>query len=111
MEIALHFHEQFKSYKKISLKIKGQKYTLAVADTPVKRKIGLSKIKKLPRSCGMIFIYDKTVDHAFTMQKTSIPLTIIFLDKNFKIVDLFKCRPFQKKLISPSNSYTYVVEI
>lgn len=107
----LHFEQLFKKYKKIKLPIRGKSYRLAVADTNEKRKVGLSKVKKLPAKCGMIFVYDSPVRNAFTMQKTSIPLTVIFLDKSLKIVDVFKGRPHQKKLIQPSGDYSFVVEI
>ena len=60
----------------------------------------------------MIFTYDSDVDHGFTMEKTKIPLTIIFLDKNFNVVDSFKCRPGQQGSIKPRRkNYRYVIEI
>ena len=102
---------EFKNYRFIKIPIAGKKYKLFVADTVKKKKIGLSKIKKLPKNHGMIFLYDKPTKNAFTMRNTSIPLKIIFLDKNFKIVDSYDCRPHQKKLIKPMNNYTYVIEI
>ena len=86
-------------------------YNLAIADTPAKKKIGLSRLKKLPQGCGMIFVYQKPVDHGFTMKDTSIPLTIIFLDKNFEVIEVFSCRPFQAKSVKPSKPYSYVIEI
>lgn len=107
----MHFEQLFKKYRKINLPIKGKNYRLAVADTNEKRKIGLSQVKRLPAKCGMIFVYDRPVRNAFTMQKTSIPLTVIFLDKSLNIVDVFKGRPYQKKSIQPSSDYSFVVEI
>ena len=107
----MHFHGLFKRYKKIKIPIKGKSYTLAIADTPIKKKIGLSQLGKLPNLCGMIFTYSTPVDHTFTMEKTSIPLTILFLDKNFSILEIFTCRPFSKKKIQPSHFYSYVIEI
>ena len=91
--------------------IKGKKYKLWIADTNTKRSIGLSRVKKLPRNCGMLFVYDKIVDNSFTMKNTSVPLLIIFLDANFNIVDLFKCSPFSSKSIKPESKYKYVIEV
>lgn len=82
-----------------------------IANTPEKRKIGLSKVKKLPRGHGMLFVYNTPVDHPFTMKNTAIPLDIIFLDKNFNILDHFKASPFQKRNIVPTQKYSYVIEI
>ena len=102
----------FKKYRKIKTSIKGRgRYTLWVADTPTKKKIGLSKVKRLPPRHGMIFVYSTPVNHAFTMANTSIPLTIMFLDKNFEVLEVFKCRPFEKKKVRPKSDYSYVIEI
>lgn len=101
----------FKNYRKIKTPIKGKMYNLWVADTPNKKRIGLSGIRKLPNKCGMIFVYDHDVDHAFTMKNTHIPLTIIFLDSKFKIIDVFNCKPREKRHVSPSKKYRYVIEI
>ena len=102
----------FKNYKKIKTNIKGKgRYTLWVADTPAKKSTGLSRVAKLPKKHGMIFVYNQDVENHFTMKNTSIPLQIIFLDVNFNIVDTFMCRPYEKKSIKPRSSYRYVIEI
>ena len=107
----MHFHEMFKRYKKVKMTIKSRKYTLAVADSSEKKVVGLSRLRKLPRGCGMLFVYKTPVNHAFTMEKTSIPLTIIFLNKDMEILEVFKCRPFEKRKIRPRSEYSYVIEI
>ena len=101
----------FKGYKTVKVKIKGKNYNLWVADTNTKRKIGLSKIKKLPPRTGMIFCYDNEVQNSFTMRNTSLPLTIIFLDRSMKILEIYKARPYQNKLITPKTKYSFVIEI
>ena len=107
----LHFREMFKRYKKVKMTIKGSRYNLVVADTPEKKRIGLSRVTRLPSRCGMLFVYNTPVNHAFTMEKTSIPLTIIFLDDKMNILEVFKCRPYQKKKVRPESDYSYVIEI
>ena len=107
----LHFHEIFKSYRKIKIPIKGKSYSLVVADTSKKKALGLANVRKLPARCGMLFVYAQPVNHAFTMTNTSIPLTIIFLDKEMNIIEIFKCRPFEKRKIRPESNYSYVIEI
>jgi uncharacterized membrane protein (UPF0127 family) len=101
----------FKRYKNRPIKIKGRKYNLWIADTPIKRRKGLSQVRELPRGWGMFFWFAQDVNDGFTMENTSIPLTIIFLDKNYDIVDTFKCRPGQKGTIKPKTKYRYVIEI
>ena len=102
----------FKGYRKIKTPIKGLgNYTLWVADTPLKKKLGLSGIRSLPKKHGMIFVYNKPVNHFFTMKKTSISLTIVFLDKDFNILEVFKCKPYDNKKVRPKSDYSYVIEI
>jgi uncharacterized membrane protein (UPF0127 family) len=101
----------FKGYRKVKMNIKGKMYSLWVADTPAKKSLGLSQVKKLPYRTGMIFIYDTLVDHNFTMKNTRIPLTIVFLDDKMRVIDSFNCRPFYNKSINPGEPYKYVVEI
>lgn len=101
----------FRKYKNSFIKIKGKKYNLWIADTPLKRRKGLSLIKELPKGWGMFFHFDHDVDNGFTMENTNIPLTLIFLDKDYKIIETFKCKPRQKGTIKPSKKYRYVIEI
>jgi uncharacterized protein len=101
----------FKRYKTSFINIRGKKYKLWIADTPEKRKRGLSAVKDLPKGWGMFFWFDQDVDVGFTMKNTSIPLTIIFLDKDYKVISSFKCKPRQKRSIKPDRKYRYVIEI
>ena len=101
----------FKGYKTKKIQIKGKTYNLWIADTDKKRSIGLSGINKLPNKRGMLFLYNKDVHNSFTMKNTKIPLTIIFLDKNMTIVDVFNAPAFYKKPIIPKKPYRFVIEI
>lgn len=102
----------FKNYKIVKTQIRGRgTYSLWVADTEEKKRIGLSRVKKLLPRTGMIFVYNSDVENNFTMKETSIPLTIIFLDKDMNIIDAFKCKPFQSGPVNPGKPYRYVIEI
>ena len=99
------------SFKKIIIPINNQNFNLYVADTEPKRIQGLSHIKKLPPHTGMIFLFEKDGPKTFTMEKTFIPLQIIFLDKDFKIIKKVKAYPQQKEKISCDKNARYVIEI
>lgn len=67
--------------------IDGQKFKLEIAKTVDEKAQGLSGRKKLNKSSGMIFLYDKPQILSFWMKDTLIPLQIIFVD-GCKIVDI-----------------------
>ena len=60
----------------------------------------------------MLFVFDKEDKHAFTMKDTYIPLDIVFLDKNLKIVDYIpNAQPLTDKSYKPKEKCLYVLEI
>ena len=103
----------FANYKKIKTRIKGKSgiFKLWVADTPQKQATGLSKIKRIPKDHGMIFVYNDDKPRTFTMKNTFIPLEIIFLDKDFNVVYHEKAKPRQRNAIECPVQCRYVVEI
>jgi uncharacterized protein len=104
--------KRFRRYKKIKQPIRGRGvFNLWVADTDQKKALGLSNLNILPKKHGMLFVYNHDVDNAFSMKETHIPLTIIFLNKDFEIIDVFKCKPLDRKPVISSEKYRYVIEI
>jgi uncharacterized protein len=103
----------FSNYKKIKTNIRGRSgiYSLWVADTFKKRHLGLSKIKKLSKNSGMIFVYENDEPRSFTMKNTFIPLQIIFLDRDFNVVYQEIGMPKQSRAIICKEKCRYVVEI
>jgi len=66
------------------------KITAEIADTATRREIGLMYREKLDPEAGMLFIFDGEAPQSFWMKNTLIPLDIIFLDYNKKIVNIAK---------------------
>lgn len=65
-------------------------FNLKVADTHEKRAKGLMNVKSLNFNEGMIFVYDKDIVMNFWMKNTYIPLDIVFLDKNYRIIGIIE---------------------
>ena len=63
-----------------------------IADTEVKRKLGLMGRKSLHNDSGMLFIFDKAESPVFWMKDCNFPIDIIFL-KNNKIVKIYNSVP------------------
>ena len=96
------------------VKIGDQVWQTEVADTNELRQRGLMFRENLADHAGMIFIFDQEAPHSFWMKNTLIPLDIIWISGEKKVVDIQTLQPCQK---DPCPSYTplksaqYVLEI
>lgn len=70
------------------LMINNNSYYLEIASTPKQRQIGLSKRTSLCPNCGMLFIFEKEGIYPFWMKDTYVPLDIIWLDNQNKIIKI-----------------------
>ncbi|UCE73858.1 MAG: DUF192 domain-containing protein [Methanomassiliicoccales archaeon] len=62
--------------------------TCEVASTSEERSRGLMYREELPMDRGMLFVYRQTKEVRFTMKNTLIPLDIIFIDDNGKVLNV-----------------------
>lgn len=94
-------------FKKICVKVE-------IADNQEKRTQGLMFREKLGKNEGMLFVFDKENYLNFWMKNMKIPLDIIWLDRNKKIIDIHKnvlpCRDSCPDL-TPSQKAQYVLEV
>ncbi len=90
-------------------------FEVEVADTPVKRTIGLMNRTSLQEKSGMLFIFDQEGIQGFWMKNTLIPLDMIFISADKKIVHIEKnaqpCKVLDCQTYSSVKPAKYVVEI
>ncbi|MGH2452310.1 MAG: DUF192 domain-containing protein [bacterium] len=59
-----------------------------VAATPEARSRGLMNRERLPDNAGMLFIFEEQHRWGFWMKNTLIPLSIAFIDRHWRVVDI-----------------------
>jgi uncharacterized protein len=87
------------------------------ADSPEKRSRGLMDRASLGEKEAMIFYFDESAYHTFWMYNTRIPLTIVFLNDRFTIVDIKDMVPCPEKnadlcpIYTPQGLARYAIEL
>ena len=60
----------------------------------------------------MLFVWPKEDFRYFWMKNTKMPLDLIFINSNFKIVEIyFDAVPFSKRIIKSKKKAQYVLEL
>jgi uncharacterized membrane protein (UPF0127 family) len=95
--------------------VRDQCFYAKVARTDKERSRGLQSRMFLPRDEAMLFIFEKNSLYPFWMRKTLIPLDIIWVDENKKIVFISPntppCRNENCPVYTPAQEARYVLEI
>src|SRR4030042_2033836 len=97
--------------KLVSLMIKGKKITVEVVRTEEEKARGLMFRESLGHGEGMLFVYEEEGRLSFWMKNTRIALSIAFIDKNGKIVDIQDMEPFNLKTHVAAHPAQYALEM
>jgi uncharacterized membrane protein (UPF0127 family) len=70
------------------VELKGHRYSIEFAENESSREYGLMNRTEMADDHGMLFVFDNDEPRAFWMKNTKIPLDMIFIDKNRKVVSI-----------------------
>lgn len=100
------------TFEELEIQVNNVTLNVEVASSHEKRLQGLMHRKKLPKNKGMLFIYPSERIIKLWMKNTQIPLSVAFLNKNKKIINIEKMEPNQTKVIYKSKDLAlYAVEV
>ena len=88
------------------------KIDIEIAETEEKQMQGLMYREQMKENHGMLFIFDRDDYRYFWMKNTVIPLDMIFVNFNFKIVTIRKnAKPYDLNSYASTAPAKYVVEV
>ena len=95
----------------VTLTISGHKATAEVASTDAQRSTGLMHRRMLPESRGMLFIFPDVAMHGMWMMNTYVPLSVAFLDREGRIINIEDMQPQTQKTHSAAKPAKYALEM
>ena len=91
---------------------KKELFLVELAKNDYERQKGLQCKKYLKKNEGMLFMWSDEDYRNFWMKNTAIPLDLIYINSNFKIVDIyFDAVPLSKKIIKSKKKAQYILEL
>ena len=88
------------------------KFDMEIADDEYERETGLMYRKNMKDKQAMLFVFDDEAPRYFYMKNTYIPLDIIFIASNKKIVHIAKdAKPLDETTLPSKFPAKYVLEI
>ena len=95
----------------INLIINDTIFEVEIARTPEERQEGLKFRKSMDDRTGMLFIFEKDDHHTFYMKDTYLPLSIAFISKDGRILEIVDMKPLSLKSIRSTYSSRYALEV
>lgn len=95
--------------------LKGERFTVELADTQEKQALGLMFRERLADDHGMLFLFPGEARRSFWMKNTRIPLDIFYFDGNLELVSVAEhaqpCRTQRCPSYPSEGPAQYVLEL
>lgn len=85
--------------------------SIEIADDPSERARGLMFREHLDPDHGMLFVFERTGRQSFWMRNTPLPLDLIFISENGRVVAIQPGEPYSEMPISPIYPARFVLEV
>ena len=95
----------------LPLTIKGKTIKVEVARTEKEKERGLMFRGRMGKDEGMLFVYEREEMLSFWMKNTRLPLSIAFIDKGGRIVDIQDMEPFNLETHTSAHPAKYALEM
>ncbi len=101
----------------IDINIKDKTYKVEIAATTAQKSQGLMNRDSLCQNCGMVFLSSHETPQIFWMKNTLIPLDIIFLNKDGRVINIEQAVPepgvndLKLSLYRSQSPSKYVIEL
>ena len=87
-------------------------FSVKLALSPRQQAYGLMHVESMPQGRGMLFVFQNNAIRSFWMKNTLIPLDMVFIDNDGKLVSIQREAEPQTTTPRPSNGPArYVLEI
>ena len=95
----------------VSMKIGRETFILEIADTPKLRETGLMHRKSMAPDHGMLFVFEHRQFLGFWMRNTLIPLDILYVDADGRVVNIRQMKPLDETSIASREPVLYAIEL
>jgi len=82
-----------------------------IANTPLKRSLGLMYRNELADSDGMLFVFPENKSRSFWMKDTHIPLSIAYINEDGVIINIEDMEPLSLDGIKSKSPCKYALEV
>jgi len=82
-----------------------------IARSPQEREHGLMDRTRLDPDAGMLFVFDESAPHGFWMRNTLIPLDLLFLAEDGRVVAVVERQPLSLEVSDGGVESRYVLEV
>jgi len=88
-----------------------RRFSIEVADDDRERSAGLMFRTEMGDDHGMLFVFEQTRRLAFWMKNTPMPLDLVFIGADGRVVDVLPGEPYSVAPISPEAPARFVLEL